>query len=57
MATKRSIFQEVTDKAQAPAPQPGLIDRGTGARGAIRLWLALIFVLVAAMILVGGLTR
>ena len=57
MATKRSIFQDVTDTAQAPAPQPGLIDRGTGARGAIRLWLALIFVLVAAMILVGGLTR
>jgi len=57
MAQKRSIFEEVGEKAQAPAPQPGLIDRGSGARGAIRLWLALIFVLVAAMILVGGLTR
>lgn len=57
MAQKRSIFEDVGEKAPAPPPQGGLIERGTGARGAIRVWLALIFVLVAAMILVGGLTR
>ncbi|PTX51195.1 cytochrome c oxidase assembly protein subunit 15 [Gemmobacter caeni] len=59
MAQKRSIFEEVgSDTKAAPAPQPGLIDRGHGgARGAIRLWLVLIFLLVAAMIIVGGLTR
>lgn len=62
MAKTRSIFQEVSDQpppagGAKPGHPPGLIARGTGARGAIRLWLALIFVLVAAMILVGGLTR
>ncbi|RID93065.1 heme A synthase [Gemmobacter lutimaris] len=59
MAQKRSIFEEVgSDTKAAPAAQPGLIDRGHGgARGAIRLWLVLIFLLVAAMIIVGGLTR
>ncbi|OJY31823.1 MAG: heme A synthase [Rhodobacterales bacterium 65-51] len=59
MAQKRSIFEEVgSDTRAAPARQPGLIDRGHGgARGAIRLWLVLIFLMVAAMIIVGGLTR
>lgn len=58
---KRSIFEEVGAKpAQGPAgaPKGGLIARqGQGARRAIRAWLALIFLMVAAMILVGGLTR
>jgi len=61
MSQKRSIFEEVSGDATAAksaAPQPGLIDRAhKGARGAIRGWLMLIFVLVALMIVVGGLTR
>ncbi|MDR5655141.1 heme A synthase [Ruixingdingia sedimenti] len=59
MAGNRSIFEDVGDKApRPPAPQGGLIDRGTGgARRAIRVWLAVLFVLVVAMILVGGATR
>ena len=58
MAAKRTIFQEV-GAAQAPAaPQGGLIDgRGKGARRGIRIWLILLFLLVASMIAVGGLTR
>ncbi|TDK45013.1 heme A synthase [Antarcticimicrobium luteum] len=60
MAVKRSIFEEV-GAAEAPADraaQPGAIDRGRrGARRGIRAWLIVIFVLVAAMIAVGGLTR
>ncbi|GGO32296.1 heme A synthase [Gemmobacter aquaticus] len=58
MAQKRSIFEDVGDQARTPAPQPGLVDRGHGgARQGIRLWLMLIFLLVSAMIVVGGLTR
>lgn len=59
MSQKRNIFEEVgEDSASRPATQPGLIDaKSRGARGAIRVWLAVLFVLVAAMILVGGLTR
>lgn len=59
MAQKRSIFEEVGSSGKAaPLPQPGLIDRGTaGARGAIRIWLVVIFALVAVMIVVGGMTR
>ncbi|MGQ0566294.1 MAG: heme A synthase [Gemmobacter sp.] len=57
MTAKRSIFEEV---GQAPAalPQGGLIARATGpARAATRAWLVVLFVLVAAMVVVGGLTR
>ena len=58
MAAKRPIFDEVSADQRAPAPAPGLIDRDTkGARGTIRIWLGALFLLVAAMILVGGLTR
>ncbi len=59
MSQKRSIFEEVGDATpQKPAAQTGVIDQARrGARGAIRLWLILLFVLVVAMILVGGLTR
>ena len=60
MAQKRSIFEEVSsdEKADVAKPQPGLIDRDRGgARSGIRLWLIVLFFLVAAMILVGGLTR
>lgn len=59
MAEKRSIFEEVgTGAPRAAAPQGGMIDAGRGgARGWVRAWLAVLFVLVVAMIAVGGLTR
>ena len=60
MAGKRKLFEEVEAGARVPVlPMGGLIDRAGsgGARGGIRIWLALIFALVAAMIVVGGLTR
>lgn len=59
MSGKRSIFEEVSsDEPTRPATQPGMIDKGRGgARKAIRAWLAILFVLVVAMIVVGGLTR
>ena len=59
MAGKRSIFEEVAEgTASAPAPQGGMIAaRGQGARGAIRVWLSILFLLVATMIAVGGMTR
>lgn len=56
---KRPIFQEMPSEAP-PSPQPagGMIDaRPKGARGAIRIWLVALFVLVAAMIALGGATR
>ncbi len=59
MSRKRSIFEEVetTDRAQVGAPQPGGIARDGGARAGVRVWLALLFVMVVAMIMLGGLTR
>lgn len=64
MPPKRSIFEEVgTDKAaatkaKAAAPAASLIDSAPkGARTAIRIWLFVLFALVAAMVLVGGATR
>ncbi|MEO0390371.1 MAG: COX15/CtaA family protein [Pseudomonadota bacterium] len=55
MAT-RKLFEEVQSKAETP--QPGVIDRAQGgARGAIRIWLMILFALVVVMIAVGGLTR
>lgn len=58
MAVKRSIFEEVGEVTRPSVPQGGMIARKDGgARGAIRLWLMLLFGLVMAMIVVGGLTR
>ncbi|SLN38508.1 Heme A synthase [Falsiruegeria litorea R37] len=59
MSQKRNIFEEVSDEARdEQAVQPGMIDRGRGgARKAIRAWLMVLFGLVVAMIVVGGLTR
>jgi len=58
MSQKRSIFEEVSaGSSPAPKPQGGLIDKAPGARRAIRVWLVVLFAMVAAMILVGGLTR
>jgi cytochrome c oxidase assembly protein subunit 15 len=58
MAGKRSIFEEVATEEKITA-QPGAIDRArnSGARGAIRVWLMVLFALVVVMIAVGGLTR
>ncbi len=60
MAGSRSIFEEVdASAAEVKKATPGMIDKGgsSGARKAIRLWLGLLFVLVAVMVVVGGLTR
>jgi len=58
MSGGRSIFEEVgDDRKRAPQPAGGLIDRPSGARRGVRLWLGLLFALVLAMIAVGGLTR
>ncbi len=58
MATKRSIFEEVGDTPRNRPPPRAAIDRaGAGARGAIRVWLMVLFALVVVMIAVGGLTR
>jgi len=60
MAKKRNIFKDVgsDEKPQDVVPKIGVIDAvPKGARGGIRIWLMIIFVLVALMVLVGGLTR
>lgn len=59
MAQKpRSIFEEVATTEKQTAAATGAIDqRSRGARGAIRVWLFVLFALVALMIVVGGLTR
>jgi heme a synthase len=61
MAQKpRSIFEDVTapQAARPAATGTGMIDgKGQGARGAVRLWLVALFLLVVVMIVVGGLTR
>jgi len=58
MAEKtRSIFEEV-GTTQKQVATKGMIDaKSSGARGAIRTWLIVIFALVALMIAIGGLTR
>ncbi len=55
MSKSRSIFEDVGAKS-APPPPP-VVRRPAGARRAIAVWLALLFALVVAMIVVGGLTR
>lgn len=58
MAGKRSIFEEVAAGGQVVAPQTGgIAAKGKGARRTIRVWLMVLFALVAVMIAVGGLTR
>lgn len=58
MNEKRSIFEEVGEKAEVAFPAGGVIDQAPkGARRGIRIWLGILFVLVVLMIAVGGLTR
>ena len=58
MAGKRSIFEEVGGSAVVQAgPVGGMIDRPRGARRGIRIWMIALFLLVATMIAVGGMTR
>ncbi|WP_136442487.1 heme A synthase [Pacificoceanicola onchidii] len=60
MAEKRKLFEEVGAEPpkERTAPTGGMIDAGRrGARGAIRVWLMVLFALVVVMIGVGGLTR
>ena len=58
MAEKRSIFEDVGKKPDAvPQPLGGMIDAVKRGRNPVRRWLAALFVLVALMIAVGGLTR
>lgn len=61
MAGKRTIFEEVGDSGAVRSgpvlSAVGAIDRAKGARRGVRLWLLLLGLLVAVMILVGGLTR
>ncbi|WP_299596831.1 heme A synthase [uncultured Tateyamaria sp.] len=57
MAKNRSIFEEV-GTTEKQVVETGVIDKGRGgARGAIRVWLMILFALVVVMIAVGGLTR
>ncbi len=58
MAEKRSIFEDVGEDAKLATVKGGLIDRTyKSARGALRIWLMVLFGLVVCMIAVGGLTR
>ncbi|MCK4712435.1 MAG: COX15/CtaA family protein [Marinosulfonomonas sp.] len=59
MSKKRSIFEDVGDVSPgANAPQAGIIDKAPrGARRLIRSWLAVMFFLVAANVLLGVLNR
>ncbi|SNR63259.1 heme A synthase [Paracoccus sediminis] len=57
---KRPVFEEVLDPAapSRPVARTGMIDAAPrGARRAIRAWLTILFVLVVAMIALGGATR
>jgi len=57
MSDKRNIFEEV-DSARKPAAVPGALTHGQGrGRGFARGWLMVLFTLVVAMIVIGGLTR
>ncbi len=58
MAKTRKLFEDVGAQTPKPVAKGGMIDADRrGARGAIRLWLMLLFLLVVVMIAVGGLTR
>lgn len=54
MTNKRNVFEDVSEK---PSEKPVVKKAKAAPRRAINIWLGLIFVLVMAMIAVGGLTR
>ena len=57
MAKTRSIFEEVGEKgARRAAASAGRPADAAGRRG-IAVWLAILFALIVAMIVVGGMTR
>ena len=56
MASKRNIFEDVTD-ANAAAAQVSSTTSAHNDQGWIILWLKLMFLMVALIIVVGGLTR
>jgi cytochrome c oxidase assembly protein subunit 15 len=56
MSKPRSIFEDVGAETPAPAAAAPA-RRRPAARGAIAIWLGILFVLVALMIAVGGMTR
>ncbi|MBY5974130.1 COX15/CtaA family protein [Ferrimonas balearica] len=58
MSEKRSIFEEVGSDDARPEIRKGGIDAGRrGSRKGLRAWLIVLFLMVAVMIVVGGLTR
>ena len=60
MTKKRAIFEEVSgSKQEKTVSSVGVIERNSqeNNRGAIQIWLKILFSLVVVMILVGGLTR
>ncbi len=57
-AKKRSIFEEVGTTGVPVAPQGGMIAaRSQGWRGPVRGWLIVLFLLVMASVMLGGLIR
>ncbi|MDT1063263.1 COX15/CtaA family protein [Paracoccus sp. CPCC 101403] len=56
---RRPVFQDVAEATpRTTPPTGGMIETGPrGARTAIRIWLVLLFVMVASMIALGGATR
>ena len=60
MSQKRNVFEEVSEQPSPgnAGPKTGGIDAAPkGARRAVRVWLMILFAMVMAMIVVGGLTR
>ena len=60
MAKQRNIFEEVGGSRTTSAPRPtgGMIEQAPqGSRLMVRAWMMAMFVLVLAMILIGGATR
>ena len=58
MSGKRSIFEEVGSDDARPEIRTGGVDAGRrGSRKGLRVWLILLFLMVVAMIALGGLTR
>lgn len=60
MAKERKVFEDVgaapRQAGAVPAAQVGAI-AARGSRGGLRIWLSVLFLLIACMIAVGGLTR